>query len=78
MEHELATQMHKPKRVITTNDGQIMVPVSWVEEIVALYDLTANQALEQPTHDEAHRFVAHMVTIGDAVNHVVKGLRPNA
>ena len=77
-EAELITTMHRPKRVITTNDGEVMVPLEWVRDIVTVYDLTAETGLEQETREESDRYVQHVRTISQAVLSITSKLRPKA
>jgi hypothetical protein len=75
----LATQLPPIPRVLTTNDGEVMVPARWVRDLATIFDLTAENALDQEDRNEASRYVQHIRTISQAINSVLdRDARPKA
>ena len=67
----LLTSLPRIPRVITTNDGQVMVPAQWVRDLATVFDLTAETALDQEEREEATRYIQHIRTISQAINAVL-------
>lgn len=74
----LVTEMHRPSRVVTTNDATVCVDKQWVKDITNAFRLTAVHGLAKPERSELERYMQHVTTLADAVDQILDSTKPRA
>lgn len=72
---DMVTQLFRPSRTVTMNDGAVMVPIQWVKDLADIYDTTGKGGLEQETKVEMERYLFHILEISKSVTTMVEETR---